>query len=159
QRAFERRAPLVEGGPGRHDLDRLQERRVELEARLSGIERGSEAVALGTREQQALWRRVTAMEADLERLGEDRVANELRDKQRFLKGLLMWEVERDYKERLWEQRSALRRLDLELKQAEARRYGVEAARSAWPGQLDGFAARAAALEQRLDILRAAAHAA
>src|SRR5690606_21403535 len=95
RRAFEQRLPPIEERLEQIDLGRMSARRVELEADAAGIERAQDFVALGTAEQQALWRELSALEPDLARLGSHPAAERLRDKQRFLKGLLAWQRERD----------------------------------------------------------------
>ena len=157
QRAYEQRWPVIDRSLDRLDLDRMTAQRVRLESRLTAIERTHDVVALGSPDQQRLWSELTGLEADLALLWNDAAANELRAKQRFLKGLLMWDLERDYKARLWTQKSNLRRLDLDLKEAQARRYSVAAAREAWPEQFAALTSRIAALEPRLRGVQEAAH--
>lgn len=153
QRAYDERRPVVDASLERLDLDAAARRRVDLESRLTAIERGRDVVALGTPDEQRLWDELTAVERRLALFGDDPAAVPLRDKQRFLKGLLEWDLERDYKARLWQQRSELRRLDLELKTAQARRYSVITARDAWHDRFAALTARIDALAPRLAGLR------
>src|SRR5690606_1922356 len=120
------------------------------------IERSRDFVALGTADQQRQWRELERMKASLARLGDTPQAEEQRRKHRFLQGLLQWELERDFKARLWELKASLRTLDLELKEAQARRYGVAAARDAWPEQFAALTQRIGELEPRIRALRDAA---
>src|SRR5690606_16041881 len=156
RRAFEQRLPPVEAQLERVDLERMSTRRVELEARAAGIERAQDAAALGTPEQQRLWEELATLGRDVARLGSDASAERLRDKHRFLEGLLAWDLERDFKFRLWEQKTELRQLDLALKEAQARRYRILAAKESWPEQFAAMTARIGALEPRIAGLRAAA---
>jgi len=80
--------------------------RVEFESRVQQIERTEDAVALGTEDQQKDWRKLTHMEAVLAQLPNDAESDELREKQHFLKGVLEWDLQRDYKARLWARRRA-----------------------------------------------------
>src|SRR5690606_4560248 len=89
--AFLERLPPIEARLDTLDLERMSARRVELESRIAGIERARDPVALGTPEQQQLWQELVALERNLARLPRDASGNELRDKQRFLKGLLQWD--------------------------------------------------------------------
>ena len=156
RRAFEQRLPPIEERLEQIDLERLSARRVELEAELARIERAQDYPALGGADQQALWRELSALEADLARLGNDPAAERLRAKQRFLKGLLAWELERDFEFQAWQQKASLRQLDLSLKEAQARRYRILAAKEAWPEQSAALTARLGALEPRIAALRNAA---
>ncbi|HEX7082088.1 MAG TPA: hypothetical protein VF329_13855 [Gammaproteobacteria bacterium] len=159
QRAYEQRLPAINRSLEEIDLERMTTRRVQLESRLTIIERTHDAVALGSPDQQRLWRELNALEPRLALLGRDAEADALRVKQRFLKGVLQWELERDYKARLWEEKAALQKLDLALKEAQARRYRVTTARDAWPERFTALTERVAALEPRLSRLQDSARAA
>src|SRR5690606_36470240 len=100
--AFERRRPVIDASLDAIDLDEANSKRVELESRIAAIERSRDVVALGTADHQRQWRELEAMGTSLARLGDGPEAEELRRKHRFLRGLLLWDLERDYKARLWE---------------------------------------------------------
>jgi hypothetical protein len=51
------------------------------------------------------------MEAKLALLPHDDESDEDRAKHRFLRGLLLWDLQRDYKARLWAEHKALAALD------------------------------------------------
>jgi hypothetical protein len=116
---------------------------------LAKIERSENAVALGTASEQQAWRDLTAMESKLALVAGDPAAEELRDKQRFLKGLLLWDLRRDYKARLWAQKSSLRELDRSLKEAQRRHHQVETAREQWPETFHELTDRIAGLAPRV----------
>jgi hypothetical protein len=158
QRAYEERLPAIDASLARIDLDEMARRRVELESRLLEIERTENAVALGTPAQQQAWRQLSEMEPGLARLGDDARAEELRRKHRFFKGLLLWELRRDYPARLWAEQKSLRELDRELKEARRRHHEVATARDTWPQEFASLTARIAALEPRVEALRATAQA-
>lgn len=156
QRAYDQRLPTVDASLARMDLDEMAQHRVALESRLLEIERSEDVAALGTAEQQRLWRELTAMQPQFDWLGDEPRAASLRDKQRFLKGLLEWDLRRDYRARLWAQQRNLRDLDLEIKEARRRHQHVEAARAEWPRQFAEQSARIATLRPRVAGLQAAA---
>jgi hypothetical protein len=156
QRAYEQRLPTIDASLARIDLDEMAESRLALESRLLEIERTQDAVALGTPAQQEAWRTLTGMEPDLARLDNDERADELRRKQRFFKGLLLWELRRDYPARLWAEQKSLRELDRELKEARRRHHEVSTARDTWPEQFASLTARIDALAPRVEALRATA---
>jgi hypothetical protein len=156
QRAYEERLPTIDASLARIDLDEMARRRVELESRLLEIERSEDAVALGTPAQQQAWRTLTEMEPKLALLGYDERAEELRRKQHFFKGLLLWELRRDYPARLWAEQKSLRELDRELKEARRRHHEVSTARDTWPEQFARLTGRIAALAPRVEALRATA---
>jgi hypothetical protein len=156
QRAYEERLPAIDSSLARIDLDEMAQRRVELESRVLEIERTGDAVALGTPAQQEAWRTLSEMEPDFARLGTDELAEELRRKHRFFKGLLMWDLRRDYPARLWAEQRSLRELDRELKEARRRHHEVSNARNTWPEQFAALTARIAALTPRVQALRGTA---
>ena len=134
----------------------MAQRRVVLESRLLTIERRHDVVALGAPEQQESWRALSELEPNIARLARAGQAEELRGKHRFLKGLLLWDLERDYKARLWEQKKQLRRLDAEIREAQQRHRAVSDARDDWPERFADMTARIESLEPRLEAIREAA---
>src|SRR5690606_32232163 len=156
QRAYEERLPRIEASLGTVDLDELARRRVELESRLAAIERTQDVVALGTPAEQEQYARLTAMEPLLELAADDPAAAEVRAKQQFLKGLLVWDLERDYKARLWAAKKGLGELDRELRAAQRRHHEVTAARDDWPETFGAQSARIASLRPRVAALQARA---
>jgi hypothetical protein len=132
---------------------------VELESELLAIERGEDVVALGTAKEQATWRTLTAMEPKLARLPDDAATAEIRTKHRFLKGLLLWDLRRDYKARLWAEKKNLAELDRELRQAQRRHHQVSSARDDWPEKFAGLTARIDGLRPRVLGLKSTADAA
>ena len=153
QRAYEQRLPAIDASMARMDLDEMAAARVEFESRLMSIERSEDVVALGTPTEQDLWRQLQDMESKLELLGDDPSAREIREKQRFLKGLLIWDLRRDYKARLWQEQRSLRELDRDLKEIERLHHQVDSARTEWPEQFTALTQRVADLTPRVRGLR------
>ena len=154
QRAYEQRLPALNASLANVDVEAMNARRVAMESRLNSIERREDVVALGELDQQMLWQDLNDMEPNLAMLGDDEQAQELRYKQRFLKGLLEWDLRKDYHERMWRQRRALRDLDRELRAADRLNLRVRTARDEWPEQFAGQSARVAALSGRVAQLQA-----
>jgi Tfp pilus assembly protein PilF len=152
QRAYVERLPKIDGSLSGVDLAQLDRRRVALESQIVAIERSEDIVALGTAAERDSWETLTAMEPRLAMFAGDPAVDELRDKQRFLKGLLVWDLRRDYKARLWAQKRALGELDRQLREAQRRHHAVQTARDEWPEKfaaltvrIDGVRPRVAAL--------------
>jgi tetratricopeptide (TPR) repeat protein len=156
QRAYEQRLPLVNESLARIDLDGMARSRVALESRLLAIERTEDVVALGTRDEQQLWQDLAAMEPKLALLEDSPRTAALRQKQRFLKGLLMWDLRRDYSARVWAEKKSLRDLDRQIKEAQRRHHQVETARSEWPEQFAQLTSSIEGLAPRVAGLRATA---
>jgi lipopolysaccharide biosynthesis regulator YciM len=159
QRAYVARLPNIDTALSSVDLDAMAARRVELESRLQGIERSGDVVALGTAKEQELWATIEGLEPTLALLPNDAAGDEARAKHRFLRGLLLWDLQRDYKARLWAERKSLGDLDRQLREAQRRHHEVESAREDWPQKFAELTVRIDALTPRVEGLRASAQAA
>jgi predicted nucleic acid-binding Zn-ribbon protein len=94
------------------------------------------------------------MEPKLALLPNDAASDEIRTKHRFLRGLLLWDLKRDYKARLWAERKSLSELDRQLREAQRRHHQVTSSRDDWPekfaaltARIDGLRPRVLALEE------------
>jgi len=106
--AFEERLPRVEAALERADIDALVDRKLEFDSMLNDIEQSNDWLALASREQFDMWGEVTGLEAN-PALGADiPEAVDVRDKIRLLKGVLQWELEKGFKDKLWRIRRELR---------------------------------------------------
>jgi tetratricopeptide (TPR) repeat protein len=149
QRAYVQRLPNIDASLSGVDLSAMATRRVELESRLQAIERSEDVVALGTAKEQATWAMLTRMEPHLALLPNDAASEEMRTKHRFLRGLLLWDLRRDYKARLWAERKALGDLDRQLREAQRRHHQVTSAREDWSDKFGTLTARIEGLRPRV----------
>ena len=156
QRAYVQRLPNIDASLSSVDLSAMTARRVELESRLQAIERSEDVVALGTAKEQESWARIEGMEAKLARLPNDAASEEIRAKHRFLRGLLLWDLRRDYKARLWAERKSLGDLDRQLREAQRRHHQVSSSRNDWPEKFGVLTARIQGLQPRVAGLRESA---
>jgi tetratricopeptide (TPR) repeat protein len=156
QRAYLQRLPTIDASLASVDLGVMTQRRVELESRLQAIERSEDVVALGTAKEQETWRLVESMEPKLAMLPRDAASDEIRDKHRFLRGLLLWDLRRDYKARLWAEHKALADLDRQLREAQRRHHQVTSSRDDWPEKFAALTTRIEALRPRVLALEESA---
>jgi tetratricopeptide (TPR) repeat protein len=159
QRAYEQRLPTIDTSLQSVDLETMTAQRVEFESRLAAIERSEDVVALGTAKEQETWATLSAMEPELARLPHDAASDEIRAKHRFLRGLLLWDLQRDYKARLWAERKSLGDLDRQLREAQRRHHQVSSARDDWPEKFTALTARIEGLRPRVMGLQSTAQAA
>lgn len=152
QRAYVQRLPVVDRSLASVDLEAIAARRVELESRLQAIERSEDVVALGTAKEQENWLLIESSGERLARLPNDPESEELRAKHRFLRGLLLWDLRRDYKARLWSGRRGLIDLDRQLREAQRRHHQVTTARDDWPAKFGDLTARIQGLRPRVERL-------
>jgi tetratricopeptide (TPR) repeat protein len=156
QRAYEQRRPNIDASLKSVDMAALAAHRVELESQLQAVERTEDVVALGTPKEQETWRTLTAMEPQLAALANDDESNELRDKHHFLRGLMLWDLQRDYKARLWAEKKSLGDLDRQMREAQRRHTQVNSARDDWPEKFGSLTARIEGLTPRVESLQTTA---
>ncbi len=152
QRAFQQRLPDIERSLDAVDVDALVERRVAAESKLAEIERQQSVAALGTEREQDVWARLEGVSAKLEQLGDFAGADSVRQKQRFLQGVLFWNLSRDYKARHWRAAKDLRAIEQELRSAQRAYHQVDAVRAEWPDEFAALTGRIAGLTPRVDGL-------
>jgi hypothetical protein len=150
--AYARREPELRSGLQRADLPALAARRDALAARLDAIEAARDVAGLATDEERDRWQRLAAIGADPGLEAAD--AGELRERHRLLTGVMAWDLDRDYRYRLWQQRRNLRQLDALLARAERGQAAAALARNDTPAGLDDFSARIAAVTPRIERMQA-----
>jgi tetratricopeptide (TPR) repeat protein len=155
QAAYLEKGPAIAASLEAIDLDALEQQRVRLESRLLTIEQTEDVVALGSGDQQRVWRELAAMAPDLARIEAEPDAAAIIEKHRFFEGLVLWDLRRDYRARLWSEQRNLRELDLALKEARRRQHDVSASVAGWSEDFARLSARIVALRPRVVALKAA----
>jgi hypothetical protein len=150
--AYAERLPKVDALLASGAVDKLQQRRTELETRVNGIEKGGDVAALGTDEERDQWARIQRLEAALAGAPDTPENAELRERVRLVKGVLYFRLNDSFKARMWQQHRAIKDLDVALHEAQSRWIRVDRARKSVPNNNGEFAARVAALKQRIDAL-------
>jgi len=151
--AYAGREPQFSAGLDRVDLPELRARRAALGARLDAIEASRDPAGLATATELDQWQRLTAIGADAGLA--DPGAADLRDRHRLLQGVLLWDLDREYKYRLWVQRRKLAETDQLLARAERGHDGAAKARRDTPAELDGFAVRISGIVPRIERMQLA----
>nr|PZN65872.1 MAG: hypothetical protein DIU62_08275 [Pseudomonadota bacterium] len=151
--AFAERTPRVDALLSSDVLAAAEKRRKVVEGRINDIVNHEDVAALGTPEQREQWQRILEIEAALAAAPDDEETAAAREKLRLVKGALYWDLHQAFRERLYQQRRALRELDKALAEANTRWLRVQKARETAPVTTGDFADRIAALTQRLSALR------
>jgi hypothetical protein len=146
--AYEQRLPRVEEVLARDDPDRLAGERVELQSRLGAAEGSADFVALGSAQEQQMWARIAELEQNADALDED-----AREKIRLLRGVLYWQLNKEFKARVWSTSRSLKELDLAMRELQKRWVRVEQARGGSTDDTAVFAARVEALKPRMAQLQ------
>ena len=134
-------------------MEKLQQRDVGLENQLRSIETQHDVAALGTEAEREQWARIQRVEAGLAGAPDTAENAELRARLALVKGVLYFRLNDAYGARLWQEHRGLKDLSVALHEAQSRWIRVERARKNVPANTGEFAARIAALRQRLDALQ------
>ncbi len=153
EKAFAERTPRVTSLLGSPAGTQLEERRAAIEARFNDVVARGDVAALGSPQQIAQWRRIEALEAALATAPNDEENNALRDRVRLVKGVLQWQLQQDFRGRLYGERRELKALDTALAEMRSRWLRVERANETAPKSTGDFSVRIADLQARLTALR------
>jgi hypothetical protein len=154
ERAYAERLPRVDALLASGAVEKLAQRRTDLESQVNAIDSNGDVAALGSAEERDQWARIQRVEAALAAAPENEENAELRDRLRLVKGTLFFRLNDSFKARMWQQHRTIKDLDLALHEAQNRWIRVEQARKSVPTNNGEFAARVAALKVRIDALQA-----
>ncbi len=153
ERAYAQRLPRVDALLSSGAVEKLGQRKTDLDNRLNDIDSSGELAALGSAEERDQWARVQRLEAALAAAPASDDKADLAERLRLVKGVLYFRLNDSFKARMWQQRRTLKDLDLSIKEAQERWIRVQRARQSVPTNNGEFAARVAALEARIDALQ------
>jgi hypothetical protein len=153
EHAYAQRLPRVDALLASGAVEKLAQRKTDLESRVNGIDGDKDVAALGSTEERDQWARLQRLEAALAAAPDDADRAELKDRLRLVKGVLYFRLNDSFRARMWQQRRTIKDLDLALHEAENRWIRVQRARQSVPTNNGEFAARVAALKTRIDALQ------
>ena len=152
QYAYGERLPRIEAALAQADIGQLVDRKLGLDARLNGIEAGRDSLALATEHEFRLWGEIALLERSPALHAGTAEAAAARDKLRLLKGVLQWQLDEAFKERLWTARRNLRLAGEALVETHRARRSVDQAMREQPEVFADFDRRVATLAPRIDAL-------
>ena len=153
KQAYEERLPRVEEALARADLDGMVNRKLEYDALLNEIEASNDWLALATKTEFDMWGEITGLEATPALQANIPEAAEVRDKISLLKGVLQWELEKEFKDRLWRIRRNLRQTGEALVKTQRARRQIDESMRMQPVEFEGFSDRVYTLEPRLEGMK------
>ncbi len=153
ERAFAQRLPRADELLARDGAAELVQRRNDVESRLAAIARDGDFAALGTARQREQWQRIGQLEEALAREPDGPAKQEAADRLRLVRGALYWDLAAAFRGRMFEQRRALRDLDLLLRETQNRWERLALARAGAPANTGEFGQRLAAAAGKLSALR------
>ncbi len=149
--AFESRLPATDRFVAEVKLGELRASQDALARHIAAARANRDVAALATAEEAVHWRQLATVEAD----PQFAVApDDVRQRHRVLKGVMRWDLDRQFRERLWLRERELRALGDAISTSEARMAAVAEARAGEPRRFEEFAARIAAIEPRVAAMRA-----
>jgi hypothetical protein len=152
-RAYAERLPRVDALLASNAVEKLTQRRQDLESRLSSIDSSKDVAALGSAEERDQWARVQRVENALAAAPDTPDNADLRERLRIVKGVLYFRLNDSFNARTWQQHRAIKDVDAALREAQSRWIRVDHARQSVPTNNGDFAARVAALKTRIDALQ------
>jgi tetratricopeptide (TPR) repeat protein len=151
--AYQERVPQVDAALGRADLVGMVDRKLEYDSLLNDIERSNDWLALANKREFEMWGEITGLENTRALSADIPEAAEVRDKIELLKGVLQWELERDFKDRLWRIRRDLRQTGEALVEAQRSRRQVDDSMRKQPLEFEAFSERVYGLEPRIEGMK------
>jgi hypothetical protein len=152
--AYAGRIPRVDSLLASNAVSSFESRRKEIEGRFNEVINSGDVAALGTPEQREQWRRIDTLEAALAADPDNSELAPLKEKLRLVRGVLQWDLNQSFRDRVYQQRRELAGLDKALNEAGTRWLRVERARETAPTTTGDFAARISVLQLRMSDLRA-----
>jgi hypothetical protein len=151
--AFDARLPKAQEALARADIDGMVQRKLEFDALLDDIEQRGDWLALADEHEFEMWGEITSLEKIPALSAGIPVAEEVRDKIKLLKGVLQWELEREFKERVWRVRRELRETGEALVETQRARRQVDDSMAIQPREFRAFDDRVVGLEPRIEALK------
>ncbi|HNP36725.1 MAG TPA: tetratricopeptide repeat protein [Woeseiaceae bacterium] len=151
--AYDERLPRVEDALQRADLDGMVDRKLEFDALLNDIEQSHDWLALATAEEFDMWGEISSLESTPALSANIPEAKDVRDKIALLKGVLQWNLEKEFKDRLWRVRSDLQETGEALVDAQRARRQIDESMRRQPLEFADFSNRVYGLAPRIESLK------
>ncbi|MEM7432432.1 MAG: hypothetical protein AAF351_10935 [Pseudomonadota bacterium] len=152
--AYQLRLPMVEDTLARADLDGMIDRKLEFDSLLNNIEESGDWLALATKYEFELWGEISGLESTPALRADIPEAAEVRDKIALLKGVLQWQLERDFNDRLWRIRRHLQQTGEALVDTQRARRQIDDTMRNEPLRFEEFSQRVYGLSPRIDGMKA-----
>jgi hypothetical protein len=149
--AYNERRPILHERRGSLDVQQMDDRYQALAAQSVAARESHNFIELASAEEQAQWQKLLALENNP--AWNTAAAAELRDKHRILKGLLQWNMEREFRSRSWQQERSIAELGEQIAIMRKQAGELDAAAASIPATVETFAARIARLNPRIDMMQ------
>jgi len=153
EQAYAERLPRVEETLARADLDGMVDRKLEFDSLLNDIESSNDWLALATPSEFEMWGEIAGLEATPALSADIPEAAEARDKIALLRGVLQWDLEKQFRDRLWRIRRNLRQTGEALTEAQRARRQIDESMRKQPLEFAAFSERVYSLEPRIEGMK------
>ena len=148
--AYAERLPRVEDALARADLDGMVDRKLELDSLLNEIERSNDWLALANESEVEMWSEISEIGSAPALAADIPEAAEVRDKIGLLKGVLQWQLESDFNDRLWRLRRNVGQTGEALVDTQRLRRQIDDTMRTEPLRFEELSNRVYGLEPRID---------
>jgi len=131
------------------DLESMAAQQQQLAGRFAQVEATRDVAALATPAQMAQWQALARVDASVAALPPGAQSAEFAARARLLRGTLLWDLDRVYKQRVAQMRRDLRQTESALGEAGLRLAAIGAAGDLVPRNTQGFAGRVDELAERV----------
>jgi tetratricopeptide (TPR) repeat protein len=153
KQAYDDQLPRADDALARADLDSMVDRKLEYDSMLNDIEASHDWLALASPEEFEMWAEITGLEATPALATDLPEAAEVRDKIALMKGVLQWDMERHFQERLWRNRKEVTEAGEALVEAQRARRQIDESMRRQPIEFAEFSQRVEALAPRIEALK------
>ncbi|MDJ0701172.1 MAG: tetratricopeptide repeat protein [Woeseiaceae bacterium] len=150
KQAYEERLPVVQEALARADLDGMVEQKLDFDAMLNDIEQGNDWLGLADKREWQLWGEITGIESTPALKADIPEAVEVQDKIDLIKGVLQWELERDFGDRLWRIRRDLYQTGEALVETQRSRRQIDETMRTEPLRFEELSNRVYGLAPRIE---------
>ena len=151
--AYDERLPQVEDALARADIDEMVSRKLQYDSTLNNIESSHDWLALAKRSEFEMWGEISALENSPSLRADIPEAAEVRDKIQLLKGVLQWQLEREFKDRLWRIRRNLNDAGEALVATQRSRRQIDETMRNEPLRFEALSSRVYGLAPRIEGMK------
>jgi len=151
--AYAERLPRVEASLASADIDGMVARKLEFDSTLNNIEESHDWLALATKSEFDMWGEITGLESTPALQADIPEAAEVNDKISLIKGVLQWQLERDFKDRQWRIRRDLRQTGEALVDTQRSRRQIDETMRQEPLRFENLSARVQGLSPRIEGIK------
>jgi hypothetical protein len=152
--AYHERLPGTAASLAAADIEAMVDQKLGFDARLDGIEESSDSLALAFPREFEMWTEVATLQRNPALALDTPEAAEAREKIALLKGVLQWNLDKEFNDRLWHIRRNVRETGEALVDAQRARRSIDVTMQKEPLQFGDFNGRIEGLSPTIDALQA-----